>query len=593
MSRTPATRTLYLDFQGEAVFANLHVPDAGGARDTAVVLCPPFGWDEVCSYRCLRMWAAQLAAAGYACIRISFPSTGDSGGMPRDPGRLDAWTAAVAGAAHSLRDAAGTRRTVAIGMGLGGLIALRAAALGAELDDLVLWATPATGRSLLRELRAFSRVEAGFFEGLEQPPPLPEGELEVGGFLLSAETASELGAFDATALDLHTDREPRHALLLDRDGIAVEARLVKHLRECGVDVTEATGGGYAAMTSHPQSALPPLETIRTVQAWLDLRSEPLPADAPGAGGSLERLGTGATAQIRVNGGDEIRETALTIEQPFGFLSAILAEPVHGAAGDLCVLLLNAGAIRRIGPNRMWVEAARRWAASGVPTVRLDVEGIGEADGEANPYADDGLLYVPELIPQVLATLDALQARGIGKRFLLAGLCAGAYWSFHAALLDQRVSAIVMVNPRALIWDAGLAPTRDLRKLFSEPFDFEKVRRNATPERRRAVIRLLLSAPMRASKRLRDRRAGFAGGRDQVDDALERLHASGKPTTFLFSEDEPLLDELVRSGRLSRISAWQNFSIEHVGVRDHTLRPTWSQGQAHVVLDRALERELRA
>ena len=72
---------------------------------------------------------------------------------------------------------------------------------------------------------------------------------------------------------------------------------------------------------------------------------------------------------------------------------------------------------------MWVEAARRWAAQGVPTLRLDIEGIGDADGGTTPYVDSAQLYVAELVPQVLAALDALKDRGIGDRFVVAGLCS--------------------------------------------------------------------------------------------------------------------------------------------------------------------------
>ena len=47
---------LYLDVDGTPAFCVLHRPE-GAARDTAVVFCPPFGWEEVCSYRVLREWA--------------------------------------------------------------------------------------------------------------------------------------------------------------------------------------------------------------------------------------------------------------------------------------------------------------------------------------------------------------------------------------------------------------------------------------------------------------------------------------------------------------------------------------------------------
>ena len=100
------------------------------------------------------------------------------------------------------------------------------------------------------------------------------------------------------------------------------------------------------------------------------------------------------------GDAEIVETPLTIPQEFGNLSGILTTP-HGGRVSRCASSCSTpGAIRRIGPNRMWVEAARRWAARGVPSLRLDVEAIGEADGAVTPYADDDALYVDALIPQV-------------------------------------------------------------------------------------------------------------------------------------------------------------------------------------------------
>ena len=589
MIAAPAPQTVYLEGVIDPVFAVFHAVTREGGRDTAVILCPPFGWDEVCSYRSRREWALRLAEAGYPSIRPSFPATGDSGGAPRDSDRLDAWTAAVTASARWVRAATGAQRLVAIGLGLGGLIAYRAAASGAPIDDLVLWATPARGRTFVRQFRAFSRLEASqFFEGLEAPAPLPPDELEAGGFLLSAQTVRELDSLDLTALALPA-AAARRVMLLDRDGIAVDSALREQLESWGVAVTVAAGPGYATMTSHPQQARAPLPVIDAVMSWLDEAST---LDAAPTDPTLP-LPAGASDGATMADGDshDVVETPFTVEQSFGKLSGVLVEPLGRREPGLCAVLLNAGAGRRIGPSRMWVEAARRWALLGVPTLRLDVEGIGEADGAANPYGDDGALYVPTLIPQVLAAVDALQERGIGERFVLGGLCAGAYWSLHAALLDDRVRGALVMNPRALVWDPRLLPARDFRALLFESFSWAKLKRSVTKARVRALALWMLASPKRLLLRLRARLTGTPTDAHEIDDVLTRLGASGKLAMMMFSDDEPLHEELVRSGRMAWLEQMSNVTVEHINVRDHTLRPNSAQREAHQALDRAIDREL--
>ena len=92
------------------------------------------------------------------------------------------------------------------------------------------------------------------------------------------------------------------------------------------------------------------------------------------------------------------------------------------------------------------------------TLRLDLEGLGDADGECDRLTVEQL-HAPELLDQVRAALDVLEARGLGRRFALAGICSGAYWSFHMALRDERVRAAFMINPFALFWGPSLAGGR--------------------------------------------------------------------------------------------------------------------------------------
>ncbi|HXD64895.1 MAG TPA: alpha/beta fold hydrolase [Solirubrobacteraceae bacterium] len=579
------TQSLYLDVDGTPAFCVLHRPDAA-AHDTSVLFVPPFGWEEVCSYRILREWAQRLARAGFPVLRLSLPSCGDSGGDPRDPGRLEAWTSAVSTAARALRGHTGAPAVVAVGLGLGGMLACRAAEAGAPLDGLVLWASPARGRDLTRQLKAFARLEASqVFEGLPAPPAPPDGELEVGGFVLTAETQAELGDIDLSALAL-PQALPRGALLLERDGIAVDERLRSALEGQGVSVAVRPGDGYGEMTSHPQESQVPETVLSEVLAWLadgerraGAPGEQAPVDAPPLSESIT-LGTGAA---------QIVETPLTIAQEFGDLSGILATPRDGGS-PLCLIMLNAGAIRRTGPNRMWVEAARRWAERGVPSLRLDVEAIGEADGAVSPYADDDGLYVDALIPQVQAAIAVLAERGVAERFVVAGLCAGAYWAMYAGLDDPRISAAVMFNSRGIVWDSGLGAARDMRRAFSQKLTWARIRHNVTGARLRAVVRWLLGMPARWVAR---RRGGeeAASLNDRVDAVMRRLQSSPLRCMFLFSAGEPLEEELIAGSWLPRIEDWPNVTVTRIAVRDHTLRPLTAQEEGHAALDRAVEAEL--
>lgn len=572
----PAEQPRYLRAGSDRAFVVWH--PAARPGETAVILAPPFGWEEVSSYRPRRAWAQSLAGAGHPTLRVTLPSTGDSGGGVRDPDRLAAWTAALATAAAWVRAETGAARIVAIGMGLGGMLAYRCAAQDGDIDDLVLWGAGARGRSVVRQLRAMSRLEqAQFFEGLPAPSPSPPGELAASGFVLAADTVRDLEALDLTALPL-PHAESRRVLVLDRDGVA-DRPLLDHLAATGVQLQTGAGRGYEDMTSHPQTAPLPDAVVATVAAWL--------APPPATGAPAARA-IPATADETL-AGDGWSEAPLAIAAAGQRLAGVVTLPAEPRGDGVCAVLLDTGSVRRTGPNRMWVEAARRWAARGVPSLRVDLAGIGDADGPIVGYPDDALFHDPELLCQLRAALDDLVHRGVGERFLLVGLCSGSYWAFRTSLEDPRVTGVALLNQRVVVWDEGLAPSRYVRRLLTERPSLRRFRRAITLPRVREVLRWLLRAPVRPVRR------GSAGGDGPQpvhrDDLLERLRTSGTRVTYLFAEREPLYDELVKSGWLARLEQSGTVTVHRLAVNDHTLRPPWAQARAHEILDGALEREL--
>jgi hypothetical protein len=297
----------------------------------------------------------------------------------------------------------------------------------------------------------------------------------------------------------------------------------------------------------------------------------------------------AAAEMRV-GGTFVLETPVSISQPFGELFGIITEPKGARTPGICALMLNAGAIRRVGPNRMWVEAARRWAAEGIPTMRLDLEGIGDADGDAEQFTELSALYAPERVDQVRAAIDDLQERGFGDRYVLAGLCSGAYWAFHAAIRDERVSAALLLNPRALFWDPWIEAARDYRRGVLRMSTWPRLFRGEIPLSR--ILALARQAPVTLPREALARRRERRAGGDELDQALDRLRDTDKQLTFLFTDNEPLREELEREERLTDAGRWPNIEVGYLPGDVHTLRPFVTQRAANEALDRALREEIQ-
>jgi alpha-beta hydrolase superfamily lysophospholipase len=223
----------------------------------------------------------------------------------------------------------------------------------------------------------------------------------------------------------------------------------------------------------------------------------------------------------------------------------------------------------------------------VTALRLDLEGIGDATGDGERYTDVSELYAPQFVDQVRAALDALEARGGPRRYMLLGLCSGAYWAFHTALDDDRVSAAVMLNPRVLYWDPDLEPARDARKLKRQLFQTRSWRKTLRGENRLDAPRLLALVRRLASRR----EAPGAAAAPAVERAFDELRDAGRRAVFMFCDGEPLREELEEHGLLPPSDRWPNVELETIPGRDHTLRPLWMHEHVHAALDRALAAEL--
>ena len=110
-----------------------------------------------------------------------------------------------------------------------------------------------------------------------------------------------------------------------------------------------------------------------------------------------------------------------------------------------IILASAGTVHRIGPHRLYVALARRWAALGFHVLRLDLSGIGDS-----PAADDGVenvTYPRDGFLDLGEAMDWLADAASAERFIVAGLCSGGDFAFQMGLRDPRVAGAVILNPR--------------------------------------------------------------------------------------------------------------------------------------------------
>jgi pimeloyl-ACP methyl ester carboxylesterase len=241
-------------------------------------------------------------------------------------------------------------------------------------------------------------------------------------------------------------------------------------------------------------------------------------------------------------------------------------------------------------NRIWVEASRRWAANGVPTLRLDLLGLGDSDGDEAAFAHPDAFYRTEFVAQVTAALDALETAGLPGGFVLAGLCAGAYWSFQTALVDERVHGTLLLN----LWRFSTASELDAGRLVRRA---RQLRRNGQlwSTLRDALadgtITGMAGQLARNPQKIvtRDREPEIS---DALNAEMALLSGRGVARLLLLSLGEPIAQDIIDAG-LDTEQPWPGVTLERIPINDHGFRPVWAQRFVHEALDRGLERAINA
>jgi pimeloyl-ACP methyl ester carboxylesterase len=287
-----------------------------------------------------------------------------------------------------------------------------------------------------------------------------------------------------------------------------------------------------------------------------------------------------TLPHRNGGGIRIRERILDRTET-GDVFGIVTEPVEASRWNgQCVVLLNAGSVHHIGPSRMHVQFSRQLAAQGSRVCRADLRGLG--DSPAVPGSRDNDPYPATAREDVREIVRALTTDGGCSRIALAGLCSGAWTSFHAGLVLDGITDVILINPDFY----GERSVVGKPASFVRPKDYSHYKYAARSwvkwkkllRGRADISRIMRVLWNEAELRFASFRMARAGQHHQLDDDLTRLAILGLRVGFVFSPGDGGLDFLRRNGRLglerlSRSGLLREITIDHA---DHPFSLPGSQ-----------------
>lgn len=122
------------------------------------------------------------------------------------------------------------------------------------------------------------------------------------------------------------------------------------------------------------------------------------------------------------------------------LSGVLSEPENPNPNTPMVLILNSGVRHHVGCCRMSVKLARAIGELGFTSFRLDLSGVGDS-----PLRGDTMGYTESSGEEALSAMDFLQRTQGCDRFVIYGLCSGAYLGFRLAQQDSRIVGLAQVD----------------------------------------------------------------------------------------------------------------------------------------------------
>lgn len=414
------------------IFCWYHAPASVGLCRAAIVLCPPFAHDYMVSYQAMQSWARQLAQAGYAVLHPDLQHAGDSAdiaGLWQADEQLDLiaiWQENIRRAAAFVRQKSGMQRLILAGLRLGASLAASVAA-SCQAQALILFAPVLQGRHYARELLMLKNSNQTGATGIT--------EAELAGYYFGPALRKGLQQLNLLKLACPAPQ----IYLIPRDDLdGQEADLISHWHDASV-VSLAFPGYAEMLTEDAHSSRVPQDLWSQITTQLQHQFE------------LQAVMPTAMACEQSWQHNDFHEHLIEWQGLQGVLCLPRQQPTKAAIAEL-VVILNTGANHRVGTHRLSVFLARQLATAGHAVLRFDKAGLGYSraclDGSTLQVFND------ETQENIRITLDHFAKQFACQRFILTGLCSGAYFAFQAACEDPRITGVISMNQPTYHWQAG-------------------------------------------------------------------------------------------------------------------------------------------
>ncbi|MET0594727.1 MAG: alpha/beta fold hydrolase, partial [Polyangiaceae bacterium] len=229
---------------------------------------------------------------------------------------------------------------------------------------------------------------------------------------------------------------------------------------------------------------------------------------------------------------------------------------------------------------------RELAALGFSAFRFDVAGLG--DSRVPPGQKENVLYARGSVFDVQQAMTYLARTTFAERFILFGICSGAYLAHHTTVADPRVAAQILVNPQTFEWHEGdsleikikkesYKATRFYRQAFFKTDTWVRLYRREINlfgiadelyDRSRQQLASRVSRALSTSP----------DGDGKVARAFAQISDRGTHSLLVYSGNDGGIDVIeahlgTEGGRMRRR---KNFRFEILDGADHTITPLASQ-----------------